>query len=375
MHARCQTDARYRYLLSGIPRTEWPAELQPVPKPAKKPRPERKAPAPRPRLRLPCINLGKRQLPPADPNGVACGCPGKEVWACDVHGRCTKGQAFPGVACCNGCPDYETDAVPFTKHLAYHIYPVSNGVWRWNVDQLRRRLHLFDGKRVVAVVTDPAEGRKPDPDGQFAPDRGRFIPGCDSFEEVVKAFGEDAERVEFIHLENDPHLREVATLVPMLERMPNGPRDVLLYAQAKGTTRGAGHVAHRWTEILYEVYLDYWPIVARLLEDHPLAGAFKKRGNGWHPDHHRSDWHYSGSWFWVRTADLFNTEWRNPDQGWTGIEPYPSQRFDIDDAPSIFIDTTVPKANLYSKGFWKRIAEPQLVKWKQEHEKDKTHAP
>ena len=316
------------------------------------------------RLRLPCINLGKRQLPPADPNGVACGCPGKEVWTCDVHGKCTKGFAFPGVACCNGCPDYETDAAPFTRHLAYHVYPVSNGVWRWNVEQLRRRLRLFDGKRVVAVVTDPPTGRKPDPDGPHSPDRGRHIPGCDTFEDVVAAFGDDAAGIEFIHLENDSHWREGVSWVPMMERIPGGPRDVVFYAQAKGTTRAPGHVAHRWTEVLYEVYFDYMHVALKQLEDSPITGAFKKLGPGWTAKQHKSDWHYSGSWFVARTADLFATDWRKLDYGWTAIEPLPSQKFAAADAACLFHEAAVPKMNLYSRGYWKRIVEPALAKWK-----------
>jgi hypothetical protein len=221
--------------------------------------------------------------------------------------------------------------------------------------------------KVVAVVTDPASGRKPDPDGPFSPDRGRHIPGCDSFEDVIAAFGDDAKGIEFIHRENDPHLREVATLIPMLERMPSGPRDVMLYAQAKGTTRHPGHIAHHWTRVMYEVYLDYWHTVARQLEEMPVTGAFKKLGPGWSAEQTRSDWHYSGSWFWVRTADLFARDWRKIDSFWSGIEPYPSQHFDAAEAGTLFHEARVPKMNLYSGGYWKRVVMPALEKWKADH--------
>lgn len=368
MFQRCQTDLRYRYLLSGIPRVEWPAELQPVPKPQPKPKRERtQRPEPK-RVKTQCVHLGRRQLPPADPNGIACGCPAKEVWECDKHGRCTRGVKFEGVACCVGCPDFAADAEPFTRHLAYHLYPVSgNGHWQWNVSQLRRRLSLFNGRRVVAVVTDPASGRKPDPVGPFAPDTGRCIPGCDTFEDVVREFGDDAVGIEFIRLDNDPGLREGVSWVPLMERMPRGQRDAIWYAQAKGTTRAPNHIARRWAEVLYEVMFDYWPVVLEQLETYPITGPFKKHGPGWHETQHKSDWHYSGSWFAVRAADLFATDWQVIDNGWSCIEPLPSQKFGHDDAGCVFHEGRVPRVNLYSRGYWRRIVEPALAKWKASH--------
>jgi hypothetical protein len=188
----------------------------------------------------------------------------------------------------------------------------------------------------------------------------------------VAAFGDDASGIEFIHRENDPHLREVATLVPMLERMPGGPRDVLLYAQAKGTTRSPGHIAHRWTEVLYEVYLDYWPLIEKALEDYPCVGAFKKLGPGWTADQTKSDWHYSGSFSWYRCADLFARDWRNIGQWWSAIESWPSEIFECAEAACIFHEAKVPKMNLYSAGYWKRIVMPSLEKWRQEHQGGRT---
>lgn len=41
------------------------------------------------------------------------------------------------------------------RHLIYHIYPRrGNGVWKWNVEQLLKRIEQFDGIRSIGVVTD-----------------------------------------------------------------------------------------------------------------------------------------------------------------------------------------------------------------------------
>ena len=106
MHERCKTDRRYRYVLAGVPRKRWPLELQTVEAQPTAPAAVESQAKP---LRSPCIHLGKRRLPPADPLGVACHCPAREVWNCDIHGACTRGVKYPGVACCapGQCNEYD----------------------------------------------------------------------------------------------------------------------------------------------------------------------------------------------------------------------------------------------------------------------------
>lgn len=257
---------------------------------------------------------------------------------------------------------------PFTRHLCYHIYPVSgNGAWQRNVGRLVERLRVFDGKIVVAIVTDPASGRKPDPTGPHPPDRGREIPGCDSPEAVMQAFGEWRDRIDWIVAENDPHLREVLTLVPMLERLPQGPGHITLYAQAKGTTRNHRHIANHWSDVQYIAYLDYVRLVEEQLRTHPVTGCFQKRGRGWSLEQSNSDWHYSGSWFWFRNADLFARDWRRIDQFWSGIEPYTSQHFPFSQCACLFHGASVLEMNLYRPQYWRRVVDPDFRRWRSDN--------
>lgn len=257
------------------------------------------------------------------------------------------------------------------RHLAYHIYPVSgNGAWQRNVGRLVERLRIFNGKIVVAIVVDPASGRKPDPTGPHSPDRGRMIPGCDSPEAVMQAFGPWRERCDFIIIENDPSLREVVSMVPMFERLP---RDgVTLYAQAKGTTRAPGHIAHHWSDVQYIIYFDYWLLVEEHLKSCPVTGAFKKTGPGWCRTQSYSDWHYSGSWFWFRNADLFAKDWKRIDQFWSGIESFTSQHFRYDEAACLFHEGPVSTINLYDRRHWKRNVDPAFSQWRNEHKRHET---
>lgn len=289
--------------------------------------------------------------------------------------RCTLGLVGGLHWNCKTCSHY-TSADPesaagqsdWTRHLIYHVYPVSgNGAWQRNVKSLVERLRIFNGKIIVTIVIDPPSGRKPDPTGPHSPDRGRHYAACDSPEVVMDAFGEWREHIEFIVAENDPTLREAGTLISMLERLPSGPKDVTLYAQAKGTTRHKNHIAQRWSEAQYIVYLDYWPLVAEHLQAFAVTGAFKKLGPGWTPAQSKSDWHYSGSWFWFRNADLFARDWRKIDQFWSGIEPYPSQHFLAAEAGCLFLKGQVPHMNLYRHDYWRRVVEPELKTWRRSH--------
>ena len=346
---------------------------------------------PVPRSRDFCLHRG-----PATGSLVDCPtCAGKvslKLFACSLHGRCTLEKSVPEFACCRDCPDHTEriateltgvgGALPETeklrRNLLYHVYPVQgNGVWQWNVDELCRRLDLFNGRVVVAVALDPATGRKPDPTGPWSPDTGRHLGACASLEEVRARFGRHAERIEFIAVENDPALREVATFLPLFSRVEStDPCEVTLYAHAKGSTRHAGHTARRWTEILFEVFLDHWPLVEAQLRLWPVTGCFMKLGPGWSRTQTDSDWHYSGSWFAFRNASLFSQpDWRRIDQFWSGIEPYPSQHWRHHECGVLFCRGQVPAVNLYSQDYLRRTVEPHLRRWKQVNGKWRNNAP
>lgn len=52
---------------------------------------------------------------------------------------------------CSGLPARAELHAP-VRNLLMFIEPLSE--WRWDVEQIKRHLHLFNGKRIVAVATD-----------------------------------------------------------------------------------------------------------------------------------------------------------------------------------------------------------------------------
>jgi hypothetical protein len=303
------------------------------------------APAPARRTRL-CKLLGE------EVERVVCPtCSGKvelKVFNCPIHSRCTIGKLIPGAHLCADCNDYvdplfDPDAGR-VRHLLFHLWPVrGSDAWRWHLEQLRARKHLFNGRRICAVVTD----------------------GSSEPASLVRDLAGDVFD-EFLESPNDPARREVATFEALFLRVQStAPGEAILWAHSKGVGRNKHPTVRRWTEALYATYCDHWPFVQGLLRQFPVVGAFKKLGCGFEWGQSASTWHYSGSWCWYRSADLFRKpDWRKIDQFWGGIEPYPSLHFPAEEAGCLFWEAAVPAMNLYDAAYWDGTVAPALERWR-----------
>jgi hypothetical protein len=300
-------------------------------------------------ISLPCIYQGQD-------TGEEITCPSCQgivqlkVKQCSKHGECTVGKPVEGKACCMTCPDKE---VNFVRNLLYYIYPRQGSIWRWNILKLLERIALFDGQRVVAIATD----RTTDP--------------YDHVQNALEGHG-----IKYIHLENDPSLREVKAFEELFSHVETDkPNEVTLFAHAKGVTKSKDSTAFRWTESLYELHMDYWPLVNKLLAKQPLVGAWKKIGKGWPEHESKSDWHYSSSWLWFRNKDLFSRNWKLIDQNQWGIEPYPSLHFRQENAACIFPEQPLSiSTNLYQHSFWDGIAS-SLQTWRENNKQYRWEVP
>lgn len=219
-----------------------------------------------------------------------------------------------------------------TLNLLYHIWPTSgNDRWRWNVQQLLKRIAVFNGKRVVAI----AVGK-----------------GTDSAQSVKDAFhGHD---VEFIEKANDPKLREAATFVDLLERVKASDlSQATFYAHAKGVSRPDNEAEKHWAGLLYRELLDDPDRVRRSLATRGMLGVSFEFD---------TPWIYPGTFWWFHNASLFaKAGWRvleNPitheGVGWS-IEAFPN-RFFADDCERIYPKFVYPSKdtrNIYDVNWWK----------------------
>ncbi len=235
------------------------------------------------------------------------------------------------------------------RHLLYHVYPLAKdggSVWRWNVEKLKRRLSLFNGRRMIGIAVGP--------EMDHAEAVRAALAGCGC---------------EFVEVANDPGLREGTTFLALHERLAEftGPEHVTLYGHAEGvTSEGWATGVRPWTEALYETCLDHWPAVRRLLETHPLVGPFKRIGCCF-PESPRSTWDYAGSWRWFRNADLFARDWRDIDRAWIGIESHLSLHFRPHEAACLVHEFAAEGLALYGADYWRDHAGPDLERWREEH--------
>jgi hypothetical protein len=86
---------------------------------------------------------------------------------------------------------------------------------------------------------------------------------------------------------------------------------------------------------MYAANLDHWEDVAELLERNPIVGAFKKLGPCFR---RRADWHYTGTFYWCRNADVFSRNWRKVRARYGGTELWPGQTFKAAEAGCLFYE-------------------------------------
>lgn len=245
-------------------------------------------------------------------------------------------------------PEPESIWTSTTRHLTMHVWPTRwhNG-WQWNLEQLAARASLFNGRKVLAVATD---GKTWDADAvrQYAADRGLV------FDEVV------ARR-------NSRSLREVYTWEPMLQAlgMPHlAETDVVFSCHAKGVRHDnhGGHV-QAWADLMYQSCLDYWPLVEHQLSQYVATGSFKRYGMFTTPRNKR--WHYSGTFFWWRPAELAKRDWRRIDRRFFGTESWLGLHCFPDETGCLFLDGV---GDLYQADYWENEVWPKWSSWKLEAE-------
>lgn len=240
-----------------------------------------------------------------------------------------------------------------TRHLLYHVWPVTNNdLWSWNIEQLLKRIDVFNGRRVMAIVTDE--------ESHDAATVKRRVAG---------------HRFEFIEMRNHPRLREAGTFLRLLRRVKTAdPSAVTFYAHAKGVSRArtVHAVEKRWAECMYHHLLDY---PERAMEALSRKGMF-----GVSFELERL-WIYPGTFWWFHNASLFaKPDWHtlaNPitkeGVGWS-VEAFPN-RFFADDCERFYPpELRYPKDTqfgLYDPRIWSddvRIASlNERAKWRWGH--------
>jgi len=270
------------------------------------------------------------------------------VHECRIHGRCTLAFPLSGLSCCTRCPDSSPatpgSSVGSVRHMTYFVCPLGQ-VWQWNLRELRKRISLFNGRRLVFAV----EG------GGLAP---RNV-----VEHELEGCG-----VEWIWAANDPALKEYVGFPHLMRSLSQyaSEADVTWYGHAKGvSSEGWGSGVRRWTSSMYSALLDYWPEVQRQLQSHAAVGVWKKR-QGWFPAN-GSTWHYMGSHRWIRNRDLYARRWDEYIVDWCCPEAHVGGVLRWEEAACLYGEQAGGPPDLYLAGAWDGWYGEQRRSWEEAH--------
>lgn len=221
------------------------------------------------------------------------------------------------------------------RHLVFHIWPsLQSDSWKWNIRQLLDRIDLFTGVRSIAVVTGPGTASLSDVQAEFA-----------------------GIRIDhWINQPNDPQRGEGVTFPLLLQTLPR--HGVTFYGHAKGSSYAAEQdrftSVRLWARVLYRVNLDAWPAVAQQLAAYPITGAFKRLTTFPAPVG-TANWHYSGTFFWFRNADVLASPNRQTlAENKYGVELWSGSQFPADrmgetfggDGPNLYASMEAAKWDL-----------------------------
>jgi hypothetical protein len=246
----------------------------------------------------------------------------------------------------NGTTKPGAQPLPFTatpkRNLLYHVWPVNGTMWKWNLDQLLKRVELFNGRRVMSIVHDERSA---------TPDEVQQVVAGHGFEFVIAPNDERGEAINFAEM-----MRMVAS---------RDANELTFYGHAKGVKYepDVPQPIRRWSEVQYQVVLDDWLAIREQLQRYAMTGPFKRYGH-YKPHHNLADWHYSGTYFWMRHAHVFARDYQSIPQFYGGVETWPGTVFRKEETGCVFVDDLGPSHiyHPYFPEFW-RTAEPALKRW------------
>jgi hypothetical protein len=181
-------------------------------------------------------------------------------------------------------------------HLLYHIYPRPVPRLILNLERILQHRRLFDGQMLFSVVEDEPG----------------LIPAA-KIEAYLRQRLADhrPERLEFFRVANSGSEAQALfnTLLPHVA----GEKDAFSFcAHTKGTsaTRCDSPWVLLWTHWLYEHCLLPREQLLQVLPGCGAAGCFRIRRHP--PGQPESAWHFSGAFFWLNHARVFQRDWQPP---------------------------------------------------------------
>lgn len=228
---------------------------------------------------------------------------------CISYPEKSSGEALDAAGARAGGNDGSRGEYPAIRrmNLIYHVYPNrANDVWLRNVHQLRQRLGLFNGRKIVAIALGP-DLEHPD---------------------QVRA-AVDWPDVEYLLVPNDPEIGHAASFSRLLQSVRSkDPSEATFYAHTKGAANGRqdARAIEFWRNAMYASLLDDPGRVRGALQRFAAVGCCKRvhpgsmafpSGLPW------GRWHFAGTFFWFRHDRVFSDyRWPFVPHDYFGVESW-----------------------------------------------------
>jgi len=237
------------------------------------------------------------------------------------------------------------------RNLLYHVYPLRNSIWKWNIDLLNRHASIFNGRVIISIAIDES---------------------TDHFKEVISLI--KIPNAEIVVVKNDPNRAEGVTFLPALgELASDNPDEATFYAHAKGVARSIKRPyetenVKAWVECMWHANTASVELIELALKDYACAGCFQRFGQ-----HGGGSWHFGGTFYWVKHSEIFKGNWKDIDPGYYGVEGWIGRQVAKEKAFCIF---NLLLKDLYQKKIlpyeYERAPKMALADLQLEHEETAT---
>lgn len=241
------------------------------------------------------------------------------------------------------------------KHLIYHILPLGGNaewIWRRQLDWIREVRNQFNGKIIIGISTKSIKK-------SFREVESGVEWSWKSPAEVQDA-SKDLE-ASFIITPNKTKGEGNTFLRAMMQLESEDPDEAIFYGHSKGVTRfdhPRESPPHWWTSAMFDTVIRNQDEVIAALDESGICGAFRTNGVG-HP------WHFSGTFFALRSADVFRRNWEDLGKYYGSVEMWPSEIFSREESACLFLDQA---SNLYDEQYWTNTVFKELTTWRKNHE-------
>ena len=221
------------------------------------------------------------------------------------------------------------------RDLHYTIYPHREDMTDYHIERLEESVSKFNGIKVCSLLID-------DKTIEY------------KYENTLNKL------FDIVNIRpNNPHRREGTSFIESLDYLKtDDPNRVICFGHAKNQQERHPKIEQAvkyWMEALYDRCFNNWEgVLESFKKGYSVTGACKLRSGS---RVSKFNWHYSGSFWWVRSKKLFdNPTWTHINRDPYGSESFVGHKFHTDEADCLIYDhKDYNYVDFYSLDWWQKV--------------------